>query len=122
MPRQRTGGKQRSALHLSDLRPVEWLSLRLGWSPPADDLDRSRTRWETWSDFLGDYGAIRAEYAAELGDFPAFGEWLYAETGGDPARVAAIAARGDALTAAERARYPALITGGVGAVWRAARA
>jgi hypothetical protein len=41
------------------------LDFFVGWRPPTNDFDRSRSKWQIWEEFLNDWQLVRAEGLAQ---------------------------------------------------------
>ncbi|RIK36222.1 MAG: hypothetical protein DCC55_27990 [Chloroflexi bacterium] len=60
MPTKRTRrARGRRVLTLDALDLGDILDLMAGWRPPRSEFERSRSRWQTWKEYLGDWTAVR---------------------------------------------------------------
>jgi hypothetical protein len=46
---------------LDDMDVADVLSFLAGWQPPLTEFDAKRDRWQTWSEFFGEYELLRVE-------------------------------------------------------------
>ena len=80
------------------------LELGAGWSPPKNEFQAGRSRWQTWPQFMADWLAVRDEYLEhrQWGNGEVFAESVFRVFGakGPPAHYGYIEVR-DALAAAE---------------------
>ena len=61
MPRKRQVAKLRArALTWRDVG-LRKQSFFVGWHPPTNEFDRSRSHWETWEEYLGEWSAVRVD-------------------------------------------------------------
>jgi hypothetical protein len=87
MPRSRKGGKARTYLTLDSFNAYEYISFWTGMPSIRTPFDRSKHRWGSVEDFLGDYEQVRDQVLALTpnGPTPA-AERTLQERGGTPAK------------------------------------
>jgi hypothetical protein len=65
MPKKRRVKLRTRAPHWDDVGMDELTSFWCGWRVPKTDLERERSAWQTWEEFLGAWALVREEGIAE---------------------------------------------------------
>lgn len=78
MPIRRRNIRRRKDSRLDDIPPAHLLRFLAGWHPPTTPFEASRSRWQTWDEYLGEYEQVRDEFLSsdfcEGRDEPPFAE------------------------------------------------
>ena len=83
--KRRRLARGRITLTLLDIGIRGRLDFTVGWAPPGNAFERTRSRWTTYRQYLDDYTAVRDEMLARHPRRPEdFAETLYERVGSDP--------------------------------------
>jgi hypothetical protein len=61
MSKQRRVKLTHREVRWDDLDLSEWLNFQGGWRVPETDFERSRSRWQTWQEFLQCWALVRED-------------------------------------------------------------